>query len=117
MNLRVLKWLLAHRDAILQIVEIAKEYNKALPLIEQWNIADKIARVVIPIFQAEAISPQELATEPYTAMLHNDEERDMEILATGESVAALGIDWKLLVETILPLVVAILKMLVSEDEE
>lgn len=116
MNLKVLKWLLAHRDAILQIVEIAKAYNKSLPLIEQWNIADKIARVVIPIFQAEAISPLELVTECYYAQSF-EEDRDMEILATGGSVAALGIDWKMLVETILPLVVAILKMLASEDEE
>ena len=118
MNLKVLKWLLAHRDALVQIVEIAKGYDKALPFIKQWEIVDRIARIVIPILEAEAVSPKALTDDGFFAMTYNeDDNREVELFACGADVVAMGIDWKTLIETVLPIVLAILKALLKDDEE
>lgn len=122
MNLKVLKWLLAHRDALVQIVEIAKGYDKALPFLKQWEIVDRIARIVIPILEAEAVTPKVLSRDDiYTSVwpddANSDEPREVQILQAGSDVLALGIDWKIIVETVLPIVIAILKALLKDDPE
>lgn len=121
MNLKVLKWLLAHKDALLQIVEIGKGYSKSLPYLSQWEIVDRIARIVIPILEAEAVTPKVLAYDDiYTAFLPDDADQDdpreVQILQAGVEVQAMAVDWKTLVETILPLVVAILKALLRDEK-
>jgi hypothetical protein len=120
-NLKVLKWLLAHKDALLQIVEIGKGYSKSLPYLQQWEIVDKIARIVIPILEAEAVTPKVLAhddifTEVWADDALTDDPREVQILQAGVEVQALSVDWKTLVETILPLVVAILKALLRDEK-
>jgi len=118
MNLKVLKWLLAHRDALVQIVEIAKGYDKKLPFIKQWEIVDRIARIVIPILEAESVSPKALSDDGfYILSTIDDDNREVELLAAGATVVALGIDWKIVVETVLPIILAILKALLKDDEE
>lgn len=119
MNLKVLKWLLAHREALVQIVEIAKGYDKTLPFIKQWEIVDRIARIVIPILEAEAVSPKALTDDGFYMLstIGDDEQREVELFACGADVVAMGIDWKTLIETVLPIVLAILKALLKDDEE
>ena len=118
MNLKVLKWLLAHREALVQIVEIAKGYDKALPFIKQWEIVDRIARIVIPILEAEAVSPKALTEDGFYLLANEEwENRDVELVACGADVVAMGIDWKILIETVLPLVIAILKALLKDDTD
>jgi hypothetical protein len=118
MNLKVLKWLLAHRDALVQIVEIAKGYNKTLPFIKQWEIVDRIARIVIPVLEAESVSPRALSDDGFYILSNiDDDNREVELLAAGATVVALGIDWKIVVETVLPIILAILKALLKDDEE
>jgi len=119
-NLKVLKWLLAHKDALLQIVEIGKGYSKSLPYLKQWEIVDQIARIVIPILETEAVTPKVLAhddifTEVWADDALNDEPREVQILQAGAEVQAMAVDWKTLVETIIPLVVAILKALLRDE--
>lgn len=118
MNLKVLKWLLTHQSQLLQIVEIAKGYSKTLPFIEQWRIVDKIAQIVIPILEAEAAKPKALTTDDIYNWPDTDDEvnREVQLLSAGTEVQALGIDWKTLVEVVIPLVIAILKALLREDE-
>jgi hypothetical protein len=120
MNLKVLKWLLAHQSQLLQIVDIAKGYSKTLPYIQQWEIADKIARIVIPILEAEATQPKALSHDDIYDYFTDDTTvtpaREVQILQCGSEVQALAIDWKLVAETIVPLVVAILRALLREDE-
>ena len=117
MNLKVLKWLLAHKDALLQIVEIAKGYSDALTYLQKWEIADKIARVVIPILEKEATSPRALSDDDFFGYEEDEEGREVQLFSCGTEVSALGIDWKLLAETIIPLVVAILRALFKDDED
>jgi hypothetical protein len=49
MNLKILQWLLAHRDVLTKVLEVAKGFRRDLPVIEQWIIVDKVARLVIPV--------------------------------------------------------------------
>lgn len=116
MNLKVLKWLLAHKDALLQIVEIAKGYQDTTTYIQKWEIADKIARIVIPILEKEVTNPKALSDEDLFGYEDDSEGREVQPFSAGTEVSALGIDWKLLVETIIPLVVAILRALFKEDD-
>lgn len=100
MNLKVLQWLLAHRDTLLLIVEAAKGWKKDLPHLQQWEIVDKIARLVIPMIDDEQVLArllQDLDAEPMAAL--NDE------------VTSLNIDWKTLADIIIPIIISILQAL------
>ena len=121
MNLKVLQWLLAHKDVLLKIVEVAKGYSKSLPYLQQWEIADKVARLIIPVLEAESAKPRALATDDIYDLFGDDSKlappREVQVLQAGTEVSALAIDWKLLAETILPLVVAILRALMASGED
>lgn len=109
MNIKVLQWLLAHRDVLLKIVEVAKNFSRHKPYLEQWAVIDQIARILIPVLAAEEVQPK-------TVLGDDDgwdsyEDLEVRMLGAGAELAALGIDWKTLVEAILPIVVAILQAL------
>lgn len=109
MNLQILKWLLKHKTVLLQVVELAKTFDKDGPYLEQWDVVDKIARLVIPALEAEAVQPKLLA-------LDWDGEYDYSALALGAEVSALGIDYRLLLEVVVPIIIAILEALVGRKE-
>jgi hypothetical protein len=119
-NLKVLQWLLAHKEALLRIVEIAKGYNKTMPFAKQWEIVDQIARIVIPILEEEAVSPNALAHDDVYNYLWEEEEdtvnREVQILRAGVDVSAMAIDWKVVVDTVIPLVIAILQALLRDKK-
>lgn len=108
-NLQILKWLLKHKTVLLQVVELAKTFDKDGPYLEQWDVVDKIARLVIPALEAEAVQPKLLA-------LDWDGEYDYSALALGAEVSALGIDYRLLLEVVVPIIIAILEALVGRKE-
>lgn len=110
MNLKIVKWLLAHQSALLQVVEIAKGYDKTKPWVVQWDVVDKIARIVLPIMESELATPKTLAVDEPVA------DREVQILALQTQYAALGIDWKLVVEVIIPLIVALLRAISGTEE-
>jgi len=112
MNLKVLQWLLKHKEVLLKIVEVAKGFKKDDPYLSQWEVVDKIARLVIPILEAEAVAPRLLEVE--WGVLESYGTHDVNILACGAEVQALGIDYKLLIETILPIIIAILEAIVRK---
>jgi hypothetical protein len=112
MNLRVLQWLLKHKNVLLQIVDVSKGFRKDSKYSDQWEVVDKIARLVIPILEADAVEPKLLALgvdELDTYVSH-----DVSVLACGAEVQAMGIDYKLLIDTILPIIIAILEALVRK---
>jgi hypothetical protein len=110
-NLKVVKFLLANQAALLKVVEIAKQWRKDLPYVEQWALVDSIARVLIPVLESQAVAAKALTVHRFQD--EDFDEQDYEALAFGAGVefAALGMDWKLLVEVILPIVISILKAL------
>jgi hypothetical protein len=112
-NLKVVKFLLANQAALLKVVEIAKSWRKDLPYVEQWALVDSIARIIIPILESQAVGPKALTVSRFRDA--DFEEQDYEALAfqAGAEVSALGVDWKLLVEVVLPIVISILKALAA----
>ena len=112
MNLKVLQWLLKHKNVLLQIVDVSKGFRKDAKYSDQWEIVDKIARLVIPILEAEAVVPKLLTWD--VDALDTYENHDVSLLACGVEVQAMGIDYKLLIDTILPIIIAILEALVRK---
>lgn len=107
MNLKLVRWLIAHQEILLKVVDIAKKYSPALPYIDQWAIADEIARVVIPVLQAELVAPH--------AMKADLDDSVDDAFALGAEVHAMGVDWKTIVEVIIPILTAILQVLKESD--
>jgi hypothetical protein len=116
-NLKVVKFLLANQAALLKVVEIAKSWRKDLPYVEQWALVDSIARIIIPILESQSVAAKALTISRFQDA--DFEEQDYEALAfgAGAEFAALGVDWKMLVEVILPIVISILKALSAGKEE
>ena len=106
MNLKILRWLLAHKDILLQVVEVVKPWRKDLPLLAHWEIVDKVARLVIPV----------LTDDDVAFMLALEYEDEVQAFAAGAEVQAMGIDWMTLVKLIIPLLVAILRAMADKDE-
>lgn len=107
MNLQILKWLVAHRDLLTKIAEAAKGFSKDLPYAAQWEIVDKVARLIIPV----------LTSADVHAMSDIDWEADGEsaAFALGAEYQALGIDWATLLNIILPILQIILDALASKE--
>jgi hypothetical protein len=106
MNLKVLQWLIAHRELLMQVVAVVKQYSQDATLLEKWVLVDEVARLVIPVIQDndEVLG---LLTRDYM-----DFEDDSAVsFAMGADVAALGVDWRLIIELVLPVVISILEAL------
>lgn len=110
MNLRLLKWLVQHRDVLLAVIAAAKKYKPDSPYISQWDVVDEIARIVIPVFEKEGTDIEGLA---YSGLEY--EEESVAAFAMGAEVSALGIDWQALVQVVIPILIAILKALSANE--
>jgi hypothetical protein len=110
MNLKVLRWLLQHRDVLMKVIEASKKFNRDGLYIDQWEVIDQIARLVIPVFEKEGVDAATVLGYDWT----DDEENEVAAFALGAEVHAMGVDWKQLVDVILPILIAILKALSSE---
>lgn len=115
-NLKVVKFLLANQAALLQVVAIAKGWRKDLPYVEQWALVDSIARVIIPILEAQAVAPKALTKHRLHDADYEDTDYEAMAFEAGAECAALSVDWKMLVDVILPIVISILKALSTGKE-
>lgn len=107
MNLNLIRWLLAHRDLLNQVVDAVKGYNKNLPPLEQWAIVDRVARLVIPVLTSAEVADFQI---------HSWEDDDaMSALALGSEYAAAGVDWQTLLKVILPILEIILRALTPDE--
>lgn len=112
MNVKIVKFLLANQTALLQIVEIAKKWDKSLSLLKQWALVDQIAQIVLPILEANLVSPKALAN-PWES---DDDDYERMSFAANVEFSTLGIDWQLLVDVIIPVIVAILRALSAGEK-
>lgn len=108
MNLAAIKWLIAHRELLLKVVEAAKKFNRNGTYLSQWGVVDEIARLVIPVIEKEGVRPFDLLSDEW-----GDDE--YAAFAVGAEVSALGVDWQQLLNVILPILIAILRSLASDD--
>jgi hypothetical protein len=105
MNLQVLRWLIQHRSVLSQVLEACKGWSNDLTTSQRWEIIDRVARLVLPVLEKEQKSVAAMTIE-----FEYEEESDVaEAFKLGVEAQSLGIDWKTLVELILPIVVALLE--------
>lgn len=122
MNIKVLQFLLRNQAVLLKIVEVAKGWRKDAPYADQWSIVDSIARLLIPLLEKEIVSPKALAsTFDYVYdtdgnVVAGSEPYPQAVFQAGYQAAGLNIDWKLLCEVILPLVISILQALAAKEK-
>lgn len=112
MNIQVLQWLLAHRDVLLKIVEVSKNFSRHKPYLDQWAVIDQIARIIIPVLAAEEVKPKTVLGEDDG--WDSFEDLEIRMLGAGAELALLGVDWKMLLDAILPIVIAILQSLAAK---
>jgi hypothetical protein len=108
MNLAVIKWLIAHRELLTKVVSAAQKFNANGTYLSQWEVVDEIARLVIPVIEKEGVRPFDLLGESW-------DDDEYSAFAVGAEVSALGVDWHQLLNIILPILIAILKSLSSND--
>lgn len=106
MNLSVLRWLLSHRAVLTQVLEAAKAWNPDADLLAKWQVVDQIARLLLPVFASEDVSLMTIENTTDYAAYDIDEAFEL-----GVQAAALGINWKQLIEVIVPIVIALLEAL------
>jgi hypothetical protein len=117
LNVKVVKFLLANQTALLALVEIAKKWRKDLPYADQWAMVDQVAKILIPILEAQAVSPKAMMRSRFTDADFEEQDYEAMAFASGAEFAALGVDWKLLIDVILPIVLSILKALAAGKDE
>jgi len=115
-NIQVVKFLLANQAALLKVVEIAKGWRKDLPYVQQWALVDSIARVLIPILESNAVAPKALMQNRYNDIDYEENDYEAMVFEAGAKCAALSVDWKLLIDVVLPIVISILKALAAGKE-
>jgi len=109
-NLALIKWLISHRDVLMECISIVKDYDHEASLLDKWEIVERLAKVIIPVVEGEDIEtlaygePYLIADDNYSAM------------SCGADLAALGVDWQMLITTLAPILIAILRALAPEDE-
>lgn len=106
MNLAVIKWLLANREVLTQILEAVKGWRKDMTLAEHWEVVDRVARIVIPV----------LTKPDVQAMLDSPYEDTVGAFVLGSEAQALGVDWVKLIQVILPILQAILQSFSQDDD-
>ncbi len=109
MNIKVISWLLKHRELLLAVLAAAKKFQRDGNYISQWDVVDEIARLVIPVFEREGAD--------VTSLLASDtwESDEVSAFALGAEVQSLGVDWQALVQIVLPILIAILRALSPDD--
>jgi hypothetical protein len=107
--MKVISWLLRHRDLLLAVIAVAKKFDRDGTYISQWEVVDEIARLVIPVFEKEG--------EDVSALLAQDtwDSDESTAFALGAEVHAMGVDWQSLIQVVIPILIAILRAL-SPDE-
>lgn len=105
--IKIARWLLSHKEAAIRIYEIAKDCSSDMELVQKWAILDAIARVIIPILASEGL----LWGQDY------EYEDDVEVLALGGEVAALGIPWVAVSTILFPVLQIVFDFVLQEDGE
>ena len=108
MNLKAIRWLLQHRDLLTKVVTAAQKFDPSGTYVSQWEVVDEIARLVIPEFEREGVVATDLMSEYFA-------DDEVQAFSLGAEVQALGIDWRQLIEVVLPILLAILKALAPNE--
>ena len=115
-QIQILQWLLKNREVLLKAVEVAKQFSRHKPYMEQWSVVDQLARLLIPAIFANDTSVAAFTVDVEEVdYYHRD--YDAKLLSLGAEIGALGLDWKTIIEILLPVVMAILDALAKLKSE
>jgi len=107
MNIAVMKWLLANRNVLQQVVDAAKGWKKDMPYLSQWKIVDEIARILLPILDPATVKGLSIS------MADESSPTVVSAMSMGAEVQAMslsmGVDWQLFMDVIIPIVITILQ--------
>jgi len=107
MNLQVIRWLIAHRDLLVKVLEAVKKFDRESSYLSQWSVLDEVARLVLPVLEKEDLTAYSLLNGWW-------DDDEVHAFSLGAEVQAMGLDWKQLIEVVLPILLAILKALSDE---
>lgn len=114
-QIQILQWLIANRDVLTKAVEIAKKFSRHTPYLEQWGVVDQLARLLIPAFFKGDVAPQ--AVDEDDDVKFYGPAYDAKMLALGAEIGALGIDWKTVIDTLLPVIMAVLDLIAKMQKD
>lgn len=109
MNLQVIRWLIANREVLTNCIEIVQGFDMESPLIERWDVVDKVARQIIPLLSSDDV------LELHSHTMFGDDEYSA--MSCGVELQAMGVDWQLVINALVPIIVAILQSLMPADDE
>jgi hypothetical protein len=102
----VVRWLLSHASVLREIAAIVANWSDALALGQKLEIVYKVAQALLPVIESFPLfKAQALPLTP--------EEADEEL----RQVEAMAIPIPILINVIAPIVVALIRMLLSRDDE
>jgi glutamine synthetase type III len=122
MNLKLIQWLLANQTALLKVVEIAKHWKNDASYSEKWALVDSIARVLMPVIETTVTNPKMLCSSYNVTYDERGGVSTMsfpdpkEVNETEAHALAINVDWKLLCDVILPLVISILQAISDKSK-
>lgn len=110
MNLSLIRWLINHREVLTKCLAIAQKYDHSDSLLEKWGLVNELAQILIPLFDREGDDALELLWES---------SNEYGAFSAGAELQALGVDWKMVVNVLVPIILSIIRSLtcdVDDDE-
>lgn len=95
MNLQVVRWLIAHREVLIKVVEAVRKFDPKGTYLSKWMIINEVALLLIPMIDEN--------------MVVSMSEPDGDVNVYAAQLQDLGIDWQYFVDKVLPLIIAILQ--------
>ena len=104
---QITRWLLAHREAAMKIYELTKGWTNDLSVADKWAIVNSVAEIVLPLLEGANI---------LSIDADFDYDDDVELMALGSEVSALGIPWIAVTSILIPVLQIIFDFVQKEGE-
>ena len=104
---QITRWLLAHREAAMKIYELTKNWTSELSVSDKWAIVNSVAEIVLPLLEGANI---------LSIDADFDYDDDVELMALGSEVGALGIPWIAVTSILIPVLQIIFDFVQKEGE-
>ena len=109
MNLSVVRWLLANNGVLLEISKIMQGWSSSLSSAAKLEIVYKIGLAIIPAVESFPVVASASASD------EAGEESETKVMC--QQLSMVGIDWATFQDVLLPLIIAILKVLIANKHE
>lgn len=104
---QITRWLLTHREAAMKIYELTKNWTGELSVSDKWAIVNSVAEIVLPLLEGANI---------LSIDADFDYDDDVELMALGSEVGALGIPWIAVTSILIPVLQIIFDFVQKEGE-